>query len=63
MKKWQIENSETSEISEKLFQVFSFSLQPKSKTRIQKSRKKLSKISEISEVSECSTWSNLQAFL
>ena len=34
MKKWQIENSEKSEISEKLFGVFDFVLQPKSKTRI-----------------------------
>ena len=37
MKKWQIENSETSkilEISEILFPVFNFALQPKSKTRI-----------------------------
>ena len=37
MKKWQIENSEKlgiSEISEKLFRVFDFALQPKSKTRI-----------------------------
>ena len=37
MKKWQIENSEKSEISEiseELFRVFDFALQPKSKTRI-----------------------------
>ena len=37
MKKWQIENSEKlgiSEISEKLFRVFDFALEPKSKTRI-----------------------------
>ena len=48
MKKWQIENSETSEISEILFRVFDFALQPKSKTRIQKSREKISEISEVS---------------
>ena len=61
MKKWQMENSEKSEIleiSEKLFRlsffrVFDFALQPKSKTRIKSSRKK---ISEISEVSKFSTW-------
>ena len=53
MKKWQIENSEKSEISEKLFWVFDFFLQRKSKTRIQKSWKK---ISEIFKVSEFSTW-------
>ena len=40
MKNWQIENSETLEISEiseilfRYFQVFDFALQPKSKTRI-----------------------------
>ena len=37
MKKWQIENSETPEISEipeTLFQVFDFALQPKSKIQI-----------------------------
>ena len=37
MKKWQIANlekSEIPEISEKLFRVFNFALQPKSKTRI-----------------------------
>ena len=37
MKKWLIENCETfeiSEISEKLFRVFDFALQPKWKTRI-----------------------------
>ena len=51
MKKWQIENSEKSEISEileKLFRVFDFALQPKSKTWIQKSWEKISEISEIS---------------
>ena len=53
MKKWQIENLEKSEISEKLFWVFNFFLQWKSKTRIQKSWKK---ISEIFKVSEFSTW-------
>ena len=34
MKKWQIENLDKSEISEKLFRVFDFALQPKSKTQI-----------------------------
>ena len=37
IKKWQIENlekSEISEISEKLFRVFDFDLQPKSETQI-----------------------------
>ena len=39
MKKWQIKNSEKSEILEQLFRVsyfrvFDFALQPKSKTRI-----------------------------
>ena len=43
MKKWQIENSETSEISKELFRVFAFFLQPKSKTRIQKSWKNFPK--------------------
>ena len=41
MKKWQIENSENSEISEKLFRVFDFALQLKSKTRISKSRNRV----------------------
>ena len=62
MKKWQIENSEKSEISEileKLFRVFDFALQPKSKTWIQKSWEKISEISEISQVSEFSTWSKV----
>ena len=46
MKKWQIENSEKSEISEiteKWFRVFDFALQPKSKTRIWNSWKKISR--------------------
>ena len=61
MKRWQIEKSEISEISKKLFRVsffrlFDFALQPKLKTRIKNSRKKICEISEISEVSEFSTW-------
>ena len=56
MKKWQIENSEASEISEIFFRVFDFALKPKSKTQIQKNSKKISEISRISEVSEFSTW-------
>ena len=56
MKKWQIKNSEKSEISEiseklfrvSFFRVFDFALQPKPKTRIKNSRKKISEISEIS---------------
>ena len=60
MKKWQIKNLEKSEIleiSQKLFQVsffqvFDFALQPKSKTPIKKSWKK------ISEISEILTWSH-----
>ena len=59
MKNWQIEISEKSEISEiweKLFPVFDFVLQPKSKTRIGNSWKNISKIFEISEVSKFSTW-------
>ena len=54
-----MENSEKSEISEKsekLFRVLDFALQPKSKTRIEKPRKKISEIFEISEISEFSTW-------
>ena len=46
MKKWQIENSEKSEISEKLFRVFE-------KLGFKNLGKK---ISEISEVFEFSTW-------
>ena len=45
MKKWQIENLEKSEIleiTEKLFRVFDFALQPKSETRIWNSWKKIS---------------------
>ena len=45
MKKWQLESSENSEISEKLFRVFyfrvfDFALQPKSKTWIKNLEKK-----------------------
>ena len=58
MKKWQIENSEKSEISEKLFRVFlfpSFRFCPTAK--IEKLDLKISeKISQVSEVSEFSTW-------
>ena len=49
MKKWQIENSGKSEISEKLFRAFDFVLQPKS-------CKKISEVSKISEISEFSPW-------
>ena len=66
MKKWQIENSEKSEISEiseKLFRVFDFALQPKSKTHIKNSRKKISEISKISEVSEFSILPYITALL
>ena len=55
MKKWQIENSETSEISEILFRVFlfpSFRFCPIAK--IQNSDLKISE--KISEFSEFSTW-------
>ena len=59
MKKWQIENSETSEISEILFRVFlfpSFRFCPTAK--IENSDLKISdlKISEFSEISEFSSW-------
>ena len=40
MKKWQIENSEASEISEIFFRAFDFALKPKSKSQIQKNSKK-----------------------
>ena len=58
MKKWQIENSEKSEISEKLFRVFLFpSFQFCPTAKIEKLDLKISeKISQISEVSEFSTW-------
>ena len=62
MKKWQIENSEKSEISEiseKLFPVFlfpSFRFCPTPKIE-NSDLKILEKISEISEVPEFSTWS------
>ena len=61
MKKWQIKNlekSEISEISEKLFRVFSFpSFRFCPTAKIENSDLKISeKISEISEVSEFSTW-------
>ena len=55
MEKWQIKKSkklEIPEISEKLFLVFDFTLQPKSKTRTLKSQKKFFQISEISNFSE-----------
>ena len=52
MKKWEIENSETSEISEIFFRVFDFALKPNLKTQIQKTRKKIPEISKISAVSE-----------
>ena len=62
MKKWQIENSEKSEISEiseKLFPVFLFpSFQFCPTAKIENSDLKiLEKISEIFEVPEFSTWS------
>ena len=61
MKKWQIENLEKSEISEKLFLVFlfpGFRFCPTAKIENSdlKFRKKISGISEIPEVSEFSTW-------
>ena len=60
MKKWQIENSEKSEISdisEKLFRVFFFpSFQFYPTAKIENSDLIISEISGISEVSKFSTW-------
>ena len=64
MKKWQIENSETSgisKISEILFRVFlfpsfRFALQPNWKLGFKSLGKNFSEFSEISEFSEFSTW-------